>query len=104
MAALPVVSNVHVGEVSSGIYSGEGEYFGGYEGLSLFSWYRDTNDGTITLINGATSRTYEVTDDDYNCRLLFGYVAPLFYCFGKFCVLLSLFFLALHTTENASRA
>lgn len=72
-AALPVVSNVHVVEVSSVIYSGEGEYFGGYEGLSLFSWYRETNDGTITLINGATSRTYEVTDDDYNCRLLFGY-------------------------------
>ncbi|XP_024018937.1 187-kDa microtubule-associated protein AIR9 isoform X2 [Morus notabilis] len=73
VAALPVVSNVHALELSSGIYSGEGEYFGGYEGLSLFSWYRETNDGTISLINGATSRTYEVTDDDYNCRLLFGY-------------------------------
>lgn len=73
MAALPVVSNVHALDLSSGIYSGEGEYFGGYEGLSLFSWYRETNDGNISLINGATSRTYEVTDDDYNCRLLFGY-------------------------------
>ncbi|XP_062095531.1 187-kDa microtubule-associated protein AIR9 [Humulus lupulus] len=71
--AFPVVSNVHAVELSLGIYYGEGEYFGGYEGSSLFSWYRETNDGTIILINGAISRTYEVTDDDYNCRLLFGY-------------------------------
>lgn len=53
-------------------YSGEGEYFGGYEGSSLFSWYRETAEGTITLINGADSQTYEVTESDYNCRLLFG--------------------------------
>lgn len=71
--ALPVVSNVCVRELSSGVYSGEGEYFGGHEGLSLFSWYRETNDGVIILINGANSSTYEVTDTDYNCRLLFGY-------------------------------
>ncbi|THG04317.1 hypothetical protein TEA_014867 [Camellia sinensis var. sinensis] len=70
--ALPVVSNVHVKELSSGTYFGEGEYFGGYEGPSLFSWYRETNEGTIILINGANSRTYQVTDSDYNCRLLFG--------------------------------
>lgn len=72
MAALPVVSSVHVRELSLGVYSGEGEYFGGYEGASLFSWYRETNDGTIILINGASSRTYEVTDEDYTCRILFG--------------------------------
>lgn len=71
--ALPVVSNVHVKELSSGIYTGEGEYFGGHEGSSLFSWYRETNDGTICLINGANSKTYEVTDTDYTCRLLYGY-------------------------------
>ncbi|KAH7544588.1 hypothetical protein FEM48_Zijuj01G0001700 [Ziziphus jujuba var. spinosa] len=71
--ALPVVSNVAVKELSSGIYSGEGKYFGGYEGASLYSWYRETNEGTISLINGANSRTYEVTDEDYTCRLLFGY-------------------------------
>ncbi|KAE7996085.1 hypothetical protein FH972_000834 [Carpinus fangiana] len=71
--ALPVVSNVCVRELSSGTYSGEGEYFGGYEGSSLFSWYRETNEGTIILINGANSSTYEVTDSDYNCHLLFGY-------------------------------
>ncbi|GMP73775.1 hypothetical protein CsSME_00031418 [Camellia sinensis var. sinensis] len=72
--ALPVVSNVHVKELSSGTYFGEGEYFGGYEGPSLFSWYRETNEGTIILINGANSRSYQVTDSDYNCRLLFGYM------------------------------
>jgi isocitrate/isopropylmalate dehydrogenase len=72
VAALPVVSNVCVRELSSGIYSGEGEYFGGYEGSSLFSWYRETNEGTIILINGANSSTYGVTDSDYNCHLLFG--------------------------------
>ncbi|CAI9089689.1 OLC1v1024308C2 [Oldenlandia corymbosa var. corymbosa] len=71
--ALPVISNVRVKEVSSGIYLGEGEYFGGYEGLSSFSWYREKDDGTITPIDGANAKTYEVTDDDYNCCLLFGY-------------------------------
>ncbi|RDX87861.1 187-kDa microtubule-associated protein, partial [Mucuna pruriens] len=71
--APPVVSNVCVKELSSGIYSGEGEYFGGHEGESLFSWYRENNEGTIELINGANSKIYEVTDSDYNCRLLFGY-------------------------------
>lgn len=59
-------------KLSSGLYAGEGEYFGGYEGSSLFSWYRESNEGTICLINGASSTTYEVTDSDYNCRLLFG--------------------------------
>lgn len=72
MAALPVVSDVRVIELSLGIYSGEGKYFGGYEGASLYSWYRETNEGTIVLINGANSRTYEVTDEDYTCCLLFG--------------------------------
>lgn len=72
MAALPVVSNVCVRELSLGVYSGEGKYFGGYEGASLFSWYRETNEGTIILINGANSKTYEVVDEDYTCRLLFG--------------------------------
>lgn len=71
--ALPVVSNVRLKELSSGVYSGEGEYFGGYEGSSLFSWYRETNEGTIILISGANLSTYEVTDSDYTCRLLFGY-------------------------------
>ncbi|GMH20814.1 hypothetical protein Nepgr_022656 [Nepenthes gracilis] len=71
--AHPVVNNVTVKMLSFGIYSGEGQYFGGYEGESLFSWYREAADGTIVLINGANSQKYEVTDSDYNCRLLFGY-------------------------------
>ncbi|PHT37497.1 hypothetical protein CQW23_21070 [Capsicum baccatum] len=71
--AFPVVSNVHAKELSSSIYLGEGEYFGGHEGSSLFSWYRETDGETITLIDGACSKTYQVVDDDYNCRLLFGY-------------------------------
>lgn len=73
MPAFPVVSDVHVKELSSGTFYGEGKYFGGYEGESLFSWYRETYEGNTTLIPGANSRTYAVTDSDYNCRLLFGY-------------------------------
>lgn len=72
MAALPTVSIVHAKMLSSSTYFGEGEYFGGYEGASLFSWYRKSEDGDIVLISGATSRTYEVSDEDYNSRLLFG--------------------------------
>ncbi|XP_020974610.1 187-kDa microtubule-associated protein AIR9 isoform X4 [Arachis ipaensis] len=71
--APPIVSNVRLIELSSGIYSGDGVYFGGYEGESLFSWYRENNEGTIELIEGANSKTYKVTDSDYNCRILFGY-------------------------------
>lgn len=74
IAAGPEVSNVRVKKLFSDSYSGEGEYFGGHEGGSLFSWYRD-NDGTIDLIAGANSKTYEVTESDYNCRILFGYVS-----------------------------
>ena len=70
--ALPVVSDVCLKEIGSGIYAGEGKYYGGYEGSSMYSWYRETDEGTIILISGATSTTYQVTDSDYNCRLLFG--------------------------------
>ena len=71
--ALPFVSEVCIKELGSGAHAGEGKYYGGYEGSSLYSWYRETNEGTIVLISGANSATYEVTDSDYNCRLLFGY-------------------------------
>lgn len=71
--AHPVVTNVRVKALNLSTYCGEGRYFGGHEGSSLFSWYRETADGTITVIDGANSCTYEVTDSDYNCRLLFGY-------------------------------
>uniref|UniRef100_A0A803N0W9 Uncharacterized protein n=1 Tax=Chenopodium quinoa TaxID=63459 RepID=A0A803N0W9_CHEQI len=69
----PIVRNICVKSLNLSTYSGEGEYFGGHEGSSLFSWYRETAEGLITLINGADSLTYEVTESDYNCRLLFGY-------------------------------
>ncbi|XP_057544940.1 187-kDa microtubule-associated protein AIR9 [Amaranthus tricolor] len=71
--AYPVVKYLHVKALNLSTYVGEGEYFGGHEGSSLFSWYRVTVDGTMTLINGADSQTYIVTESDYNCRLLFGY-------------------------------
>ncbi|KAK1325252.1 hypothetical protein QJS10_CPA01g00539 [Acorus calamus] len=71
--ALPVVSNVCIKELSADIYVGEGTYYGGREGSSLCSWYRQDNEGSIVLINGSNSATHEVTDSDYNCRLLFGY-------------------------------
>ncbi|KAK4440224.1 microtubule-associated protein AIR9 [Sesamum alatum] len=71
--AVPAVSSVCVKKLSSSTYYGEGEYFGGYEGASLFSWYRQSDDGKIVLIEGANSKTYEVSDEDYNYRLLFGY-------------------------------
>lgn len=59
-------------KLTSSTYIGEGEYFGGYEGTSLFSWYRESDSGSMVLIAGANSRTYEVSDEDYNYRLLFG--------------------------------
>ncbi|KAL9147547.1 hypothetical protein ABFS82_13G180100 [Erythranthe guttata] len=71
--ALPIVENVRVKKSSSSTYHGEGEYYGGYEGASLYSWYRETDDEAIVLIGGANSKTYEVSDEDYNCRVLFGY-------------------------------
>lgn len=71
--ASPVVLNVSVKELSFGVYFGVGTYSGGHEGPSIFSWYRQTNEGSIVLIDGVTTRTYNVTDSDYNCRLLFGY-------------------------------
>lgn len=72
LAAFPVVSKVTVKSLSLSTYSGEGEYFGGYEGSSIYSWYRKTIEGTTVCVDGANSKTYEVTDSDYNCHLLFG--------------------------------
>lgn len=39
----------------------------------MYRWYRESSDGTRLHIDGADSVTYEVTDADYSCRLLFGY-------------------------------
>ncbi|KAK8953546.1 hypothetical protein KSP40_PGU003897 [Platanthera guangdongensis] len=73
MAAPPVVSNVCIQSIGSGTYKGVGQYYGGSEGSSMYSWYRQANDGTVILISGATLPTYKASDPDYNCRLLFGY-------------------------------
>ncbi|XP_062189872.1 187-kDa microtubule-associated protein AIR9-like [Phragmites australis] len=73
MAAFPSVSDVHLEQKSLDVYCGLGIYYGGYEGSSLYRWYREPSDGTRLHIDGADSVTYEVTDADYSCRLLFGY-------------------------------
>jgi hypothetical protein len=72
LAAFPSVSDVHLEQKSSDVYHGLGTYYGGYEGSSLYMWYRESSDGTRLHIDGADSVTYEVTDADYSCRLLFG--------------------------------
>ncbi|CAM6096301.1 unnamed protein product [Calypogeia fissa] len=71
--ANPAVYNVHLKEVSHGVFVGEGEYYGGYEGHSKMSWFRQTAEGYQILISGATSKTYVVTDDDYTAQIVFGY-------------------------------
>ncbi|CAM0905321.1 unnamed protein product [Alopecurus aequalis] len=73
LAAFPSVSHVNLKPTSSDLYSGVGIYYGGYEGSSLHKWYRESSDGTRICIDGADSSTYEVTDADYSCCLLFGY-------------------------------
>lgn len=73
MAAFPSALDVSLKQTSSALYNGVGIYYGGYEGSSLHKWYRESSDGTRICIEGADSSTYEVTDSDYSCRLLFGY-------------------------------
>jgi hypothetical protein len=73
MAAFPSVSDVHLEQKNSDVYCGLGIYYGGYEGSSLYRWYRESSDGTRIHIDDADSVTYEVTDADYSFRLLFGY-------------------------------
>lgn len=72
--AAPAAHNVVIKELSPSVYIGEGEYYGGLEGNSQISWYRETEEGTMTMIIGANSKSYEVTYDDYTCRLYFGYL------------------------------
>ncbi|KAJ3670004.1 hypothetical protein LUZ60_010328 [Juncus effusus] len=73
MAAAPVVSGVCMKEMKKGVFNGEGIYYGGYEGSSLYSWHRENNEGEIIKIEGADAATYEVTDSDYTFRIFFGY-------------------------------
>eukprot|EP00250_Pteridium_aquilinum_P019691 c24537_g1_i1 orf=188-5938(+) len=71
-AAPPSVSDVRIKEVSPGTYVGEGVYYGGFEGESQMSWYRQRGDGSRTSISGANLKTYSITNDDYTCCLIFG--------------------------------
>eukprot|EP00249_Psilotum_nudum_P024971 c29337_g1_i1 orf=404-6085(-) len=71
--APPVVHKVAVQEVSPGVFMGEGQYYGGLEGKSKYNWYTESADGVVSLITGATSKIYQVTDNEYACRLVFGY-------------------------------
>ncbi|KAG0500755.1 hypothetical protein HPP92_000827 [Vanilla planifolia] len=73
MAEHPIVTNVRIKDMGTGTFVGGGLYYGGYEGSSMYSWYRQTTEGTNLLIPGATSINYKATDHDYNCRLVFGY-------------------------------
>jgi hypothetical protein len=66
------VHNVSVKEVAQERYAGEGTYYGGFEGESKFSWYRQKSDGTMSLIPRANTKTYDVQNDDYTCSLVFG--------------------------------
>lgn len=72
-AAPPLVSNVQIKEATPGTFTGEGVYYGGYEGESQMSWYRQRDDGSRTLITGANTKGYSITNDDYTCSLIFGY-------------------------------
>ncbi|MFS7948565.1 hypothetical protein Hanom_Chr06g00561431 [Helianthus anomalus] len=58
LAGFPIVSRVNVKALSLYSYPGEGIYFGGYEGSSIISWFRENMDGTIVPINGANSYIY----------------------------------------------
>ncbi|KAJ7530247.1 hypothetical protein O6H91_15G086300 [Diphasiastrum complanatum] len=71
--APPSVREVTIKEVSSGMFVGDGEYYGGFEGDSKLCWYRETADGSSFQIEGATSKTYVACEDDYTCRVVFGY-------------------------------
>ncbi|KAH7307676.1 hypothetical protein KP509_22G071800 [Ceratopteris richardii] len=73
-AAPPSVSNVRIKEISPGTYIGEGIYYGGFEGKSQIRWYRQSDNGSRTLISGASAKSYTITNDDYTFALVFGYI------------------------------
>ncbi|CAK9872005.1 unnamed protein product [Sphagnum jensenii] len=73
LPAFPEVCNVAIREVSEGVFVGEGVYYGGLEGRSHVCWYRQTAGNVRTLIPGAETKMYVVSDEDYTCSLIFGY-------------------------------
>lgn len=71
--ALPSVRNVTINRIGTQKLLGQGEYLGGSEGNSKLSWFRESEDGTLTLIQGASSETYTIVEEDYTHTLVFGY-------------------------------
>ncbi|XP_024515548.1 187-kDa microtubule-associated protein AIR9 [Selaginella moellendorffii] len=71
--AEPSVRDVTLKEVSLDMFVGDAYYHGGREGESQLSWYRESANGTTTLIEGATSKTYVASEEDYTYRIIFGY-------------------------------
>lgn len=72
--AMPSVNNVTIKKIGTQTLLGQGEYCGGFEGNSNLSWYRESEDGTLALIEGATSKTYTIVEDDYTRSLIFAYI------------------------------
>eukprot|EP00002_Diphylleia_rotans_P030561 TRINITY_DN6291_c0_g1_i2.p1 TRINITY_DN6291_c0_g1~~TRINITY_DN6291_c0_g1_i2.p1 ORF type:complete len:1526 (-),score=374.08 TRINITY_DN6291_c0_g1_i2:202-4449(-) len=53
---------------------GSGYYECGVEGSSYFEWKRLKPTGELELIDGENERQYAPTQDDFGCRLIFGYM------------------------------
>ena len=71
----PILST-RVNELPLGIYFGGCLYFGGYEEENLSNQYREQDEGTIELIDGADFETHKVTDCNYH--LLLGHTPDSF--------------------------
>eukprot|EP00250_Pteridium_aquilinum_P034177 c7193_g1_i1 orf=271-5415(-) len=71
--ALPSVRNVTIKRVGTQTLLGHGEYRGGSEGNSILSWFRETDDGSLAVIQGATSETYTIVEEDYTHSMVFAY-------------------------------
>ncbi|MCO5582339.1 hypothetical protein L7F22_036233 [Adiantum nelumboides] len=71
--AFPSVKNVTIKQIGTQKLLGQGDYLGGSEGNSKLSWFRESKDGTLTLIEGANSESYTIVEEDYTHTLVFGY-------------------------------
>ncbi|MCO5590466.1 hypothetical protein L7F22_044436 [Adiantum nelumboides] len=71
--AFPSVKNVTIKQIGTQKLLGQGDYLGGPEGNSKLSWFRESKDGTLTLIEGANSESYTIVEEDYTHTLVFGY-------------------------------
>lgn len=71
--ALPSVRNVTIEQIGAGTLLGHGEYRGGSEGNSSMNWFRQSEDGALDLIEGATLEAYTVVEEDYMHSMVFAY-------------------------------